>query len=491
MATSDAYAETAAALHLLLTSGHDNLSESHEDLVVAVRARDQVLTNLFHAGVYLIGSADDKVELQTDDMLRHPVRGLTEMLRRSPSSRLEGPSPSDVSLSPPAHPAARAWVAAADATERAALEISRARPEHLTSRATGEWPGPNGVSGLGHYDSVDGPRTIAQASAAILGNHVAWSLTADVAAIAGTVTRLDGELAAELELGARQHQRHSLLSASRRLRSSANDDLRVMSQLVLRMSEAGPLLPAYELRPRIARAAKVTTVWQIGAALDRTIDLLRDAETLTGPQHRHLATSLAGAAHHLSRVLPAQAGAALDAFAMQELLFAAQWTHNSVASVTDGTWQAPTQLAGVSRVIADAAPSWLLAPPDEELLAHLTKSAQRLPTVAREILTNLRAGLENGDYVVASPLLARRFETATATSRAWRAIDANARSLTEATDAAAKALGPAWPRHLAPAGELPRASTVLRETTLATVRPSHPAVSPSHQNRRFPVRGRR
>ena len=489
MATSDAYAETARALQSLLDSGHDGLAEVHGELVIAARARDQVLTNLFFAGTYLVGATERTVELRTDDMLRHPVRGLTEMLRRIPASGLEGPSPVDVRLQPPTHHAALALATAAEAAERAAHSVSRARPEHLTVR-----PGTTAFdAGLDadDYDPVAGPQTRTQAVAAILGNHVAWSLTADVAAIAGTLAQLDDDLATQLELGAQIHGDSSLASAARLLRTSAGDDLRMMSQVVLRMSEAGPLLPAYDLRPATVRAAKVTSAWQIGEALDRTIDLVEAAGTLTGPQHRHLATNVAACAHHLAGVVPEPAAKALAALSMQELLFAAQWTNTAIAAVTDGTWQAPTQLAEVSRLLAEMSPGWRQTPPDAELVGHLTRSARRLPTIVDTTLRNLRDGFEARDFVVASPHPARRFEPAFRRARPRLAIEANAAALADAADAAATALGPSWPRQLPPPSALPRASSVLRETALRTARPNHPAVSPSRQDYRFPQRGRR
>ena len=485
MATSDAYAETARALQSLLESGHDGLAEVHGDLVIAARARDQVLTNLFFAGTYLVGAAEQTVELRTDDMLRHPVRGLTEMLRRIPATGLEGPSPLDLRQDPPTHAAARALAAAAEATERAAHAISGARPEHLTVL-----PGTSVFDEVA-YDPTEGPRTGSQAVAAIVGNHVAWSLTADVSAIAGTVAQLDDNLARQFDVGAQLHGDSRLASAARLLRTSAGDDLRVMAQVVLRMSEAGPLLPAYDLRPATVRAAKVTSVWQIGAALDRTIDLLDAADTLTGPQHRDLATNIAASAHHLAGVVPGPAGKALEALSMQELLFAAQWTNTAIAAVTDGTWQAPTQLAEVSRILAEISPGWLQTSPDAELLGHLTRSARRLPTIASTALRNLRDGFEARDFVVASSDPARRFEPALRTARPRLAIEANAAALADAASIAATALGPSWPRQLPPPSALPRASAVLRETALRTARPNHPAVSPSRQDYRFPQRGRR
>ncbi|WP_088284665.1 hypothetical protein [Kineosporia sp. A_224] len=492
MATSDGYAQTGYALHWLLQHGHAGLSDIAGDLVMATRARDQVLTNLFFSGLYIVGATHESVEFGADDMLRHPVRGLTEMLRRTPASRLEGPAPTDVLRAPPTHPAAQAWVAAADASEKAAHSISRARPEQLTVQA---WertrPGDDIVVGEPIGGTAGDPFTPSGAVAALLGNHVAWSLTADVAAIAGTVTILNDQLAAELERGATIHGARSLAAAARRLRTSAVDDLRVMSSLVLRLSEAGPLLPAYDLRPASPRAAALRSPWHIGAALDRTIELLDGAQTLTAPQQRALAGSMASVAHRLSTVLPPPAAKALDELASKQVLFAAQWTHTAISATTDGNWQAPTQLAQVAKVLNAEGPGWVQAPPDPELIGYLTRSAQRLPTIVRMTADNLRTGLTAGHFLTPSSQPEQPFEPVPPRLR-WRVqVEATTGELVEAAGRLRSAVGPSLPPQLVAAGRLPRASVLLRDAALQPApRPNHPAVFPGRHEQRLPRRRR-
>lgn len=471
MATSDEYAQAAQALHRLLQQGHDGLGGNVDDLVVAARARDQLLRNLHHAGLYVVGATDPTVRFGTTDLLRHPVRGLTETLARAQPSRLEGPSPSDVSLAPPAHPAARAWVEAAEATERAAHSVSRAKPEHLTVF------GPAGDPGM--------PRTVVGAAVeARRGNHVAWSLTADLAAVAGTVAMLDVALAEEMRAAAERSGSQALARAAARLASPASDDVRVMAGLVLRMAETGPLMPAYDLRPASPRAVPVQSVWQVPAALDRTIELLDGAATLTGPQHRAFAGSLAAVAHRLSQALPPAQAEPLDRLATAAVLFAAQWTHTAIATPGDGTWHPPTQLAQVARVLGDATQKWLRQPPDASLQAQLARSATRLPTLVTSTTDNLRAALSAGHFLMPSDVPGRPFAPVLADTR-WRVtVDARASALIRAAEAVRTASGPVLPTP-AGAGRAPTAHRVLGSTAAATPpRVNHPAAQPAFRGPR-------
>ena len=181
MATSDGYAQTGHALHWLLQHGHAGLSDMAGDLVMATRARDQVLTNLFFSGLYIVGATHESVEFGAEDMLPHPVRGLTEMLRRTPASRLEGPAPPTSSLR---HPRTRR----ANMGRRRRCQREGGTLDLTGTTGAAHGPGlertrpADNIVVVEPIDSTAGDRSRPQGGSRPAGNHVAWSLTADVAA---------------------------------------------------------------------------------------------------------------------------------------------------------------------------------------------------------------------------------------------------------------------------------------------------------------------
>ena len=137
--TSVELGDAAQALHRLLLDGHAVLHDHPAELVIAAQARDQILANLTSMHRHLFAGLDESVEMGPADLLRHPDLDLAEAIRRREPTRLHGPSPSDLAITPPT-------TAAATARDllRTALEPPLPRPAHPAlppTRWTGRLPG--------------------------------------------------------------------------------------------------------------------------------------------------------------------------------------------------------------------------------------------------------------------------------------------------------------------------------------------------------------
>ena len=310
------------------------------------------------------------------------------------------------------------------------------------------------------------------------------------------MTILNDQLTAELERGATIHGTRSLAAAARRLRTSAVEDLRVMSSLVLRLSKAGPLLPAYDLRPASPRRS---TAFALAHRCrpgpdNRTAGRRTDADRAAAARARQQ--------HGVRRPPvvngPPTAGGEgpLDEPASKQVMFAAQWTHTA-----EHLGDHRRQLAGAdparpggqgaerrrARLGADAAGS--------RVIGYLTRSAQRLRLIVRMTADNLGAGRQQGTSAtlfveptgqpfepVPPRLRSPRVQVEAASGESSRRPACWVRS----------AVGPSLPSQLVTAGRLPRGKRARGDAALQQApRPNHPAVFPGRQEQRLPRRRRR
>jgi hypothetical protein len=459
--TSVKLAQAAHALQTAILAGPSGLEEGPAELVVAAEARDQVLADLITIHEHLFADLDESVAVGPADMLRHPALGLGAVLRSRERTGLHGPSPTDLAIRSPTLPTARAWVAAASGVEAAAVDATRARPD----REYAAWTWAHGRSAAQVPDPVTPP-------------VIAWALVADLAALSCAVASLDDDLAAAL-VGSGHAD---LVAAGHRLIGPSVDDLKITASLALRLAEAGETPSAYHLPSGAKGAITVSSLPSVPDALDRALDLLQAAPTLTGPQQRALATSIASIAQQLSMDAPASARAPLKNLARGAAGYAATWANSPLVAANSGDVDAVQQVRSVARLMQVDPPRWDSTPDGAAIREALERSAERLPAIVRAAAENLREGLAAHRFLIPSH--------PGATGSGWgpaaghpdrRPTETAAFQLEKLADRLGQALGPRRAaRPLTDVVTQPPARELLRAALESPVtRPEHPALAPT------------
>lgn len=475
MTTSQALA--AAARHLAPLFEHDlaDLTEPR-DVVISIRARNQVMASLQVSLSHLVPPRHPKVESGPMEIVSDPVRGLAEALKRRPIYPLEGPSPTDVLTSPPSHPAARAWAGAAAAMEAAAVQVTRARAREVTTTHLADGTPADLGAGADHHAML----------AAVRQQHGAWAMTADLAGLSDAVAVLDVRLAeaaltsAETLTGA---ERTALVQAASTLRQHG-DDVRLTADLVLRLSENGSLASGYDLAVRRPGPFRVDSVWHVPVALRRARELLETSPPLTGPQHRQVAAAVAKAARAMAAIAPPTILAQLEDLASAELKFAAQWTANTIVARTVGDATPQLQLTGVLDTLRDL-PASLSTADSATRAVWLQRAVWELAGVANAAEPSLAKGFIREAYLVRDELNVHGWAPPRPAVAARKQAEQLAVGV---TNAARRLTDVARPNGAAPVAAAPmRALDALPPRTGPLgIRPAHPssAVRPAAHARR-------
>ena len=456
--TAERLSDAAAALVDVVRADHSDLAGL--DLEIAAQARDQVLGCLTVAHRYVFAGLGPTIDLSPTDYLRHPMLGLEEALRRRPATGLPGPSPTDVALSPPAHPAARAWVDAARELDVASVEIARARPDNPSW--AWRWSGlaPTRSDGLPPPGSP----------------QVAWGLSADLAALSAGLAAADQMLANALKNAGPEYA-----SARDAVVHSSLTDLQAVAALALRLAEAGPLPTDYHLAAHAVGAAALhpATATDLPPCLSRATDMVNDGPPLTGPQHHGLATDLNRCAQLLARSVPAGSRQALLRLAQVSDQYAAVWATSTLFSVGPGSASPGKQVGAVNAfLVSDATGRHTGRPTVTGPVA--ARAAAHLPPLATALALNLSRGISEETFLATDRIGGRYLPAARPISghpdrRRYEQAGDLLLAMATRTRAALAPMDPVLANPaLRPARDLLRAA--LPNT--APGRPAHPALPP-------------
>lgn len=445
-------AVAAAALADVLDLGHARMEPA--DLVIAAHARDQVLACLTIGHRYLFAGLGHTATPAPQDLLRHPVLGLGEVLNNRPGTGLDGPAPTDVAVNLPTHPTARAWTVLARELDAAVVEIARARPD----RPAWAWA----LTGVAPRDP-DAPPPPGSP-------QTAWALAADLAAFASALAAADTDLGVALH-GAGEPFR----GAARAVTDPTLADLRAVALLALRMAESGPLPGDYHLPENTVgtRPLVPSSPVDVAVAIQRAGDLVADGPALTASQQRAFATTAARTAVLLARHAPASITAPLQTLAEVAARYATFWATSRLFPLNAGHQAAIEQLRAAAAFLAPRANQQPLPAP------AAARAAARLPVALAAAAANARTALSEDAFLAVDP----HAPGATAAPISRHPERRRHRTAADRLDTAARDAH----HQLAPhdPGRPPRpARSAAREllqnalTSPATSRPAHPALPP-------------